>query len=255
MKDFLGYQVNQYFDYGDTISLFLNIAPNNIGDPFQPGRYAINSKEMEYGVIRYYAKLWDLPLRDINKDKDPNPKTVQDPNVYWGYVLSMGSSEGNIMASWIARDYIGGKLLIIDEEVGRMVPVVGQMLSRKKKDPLKTTVYFTSEAAHYSVIKSAVLMNVRSFGDYGNEFYPDAEIPGFKKQDKKWNLFVPPYWDFDGRVDVDILVQLVDFFAQRNHGIIVVLNYGTTFTGAFDDIATACERLRVVFKKYGLDKV
>lgn len=65
----------------------------------------------------------------------------------------------------------------------------------------------------------------------------------------------PTYSDIDGRVDVDKLVQLVEFFAQRRHGIVVILNYGTTFTGAFDDVETTCEKLRVVFKKHGLDRV
>lgn len=107
-------------------------------------------------------------MRDIEIDKDPNPKKGQDPDVYWGYVLSMGSSEGNIMAFWMARDYIGGKFLIIDEEEERIVTKVSRMVSHIEDEPLNKTVYFTSDAAHYSVIKSAVLMNVRSFSEYGN---------------------------------------------------------------------------------------
>jgi histidine decarboxylase len=47
---------------------------------------------------------------------------------------------------------------------------------------------------------------------------------------------VPTYSDIDGRADINKLVALVEFFAKRKHGIIVVLNYGTTFTGGFDDV-------------------
>jgi histidine decarboxylase len=127
MNRMIGYQANHEFDYRDTISMFLDMTANNVGDPFQRGRYTINSKEMEYAVIRYYAQLWNLPLRDISIDTDLSPTKGQDPDAYWGYVLSMGSSEGNIMAFWMARDYIAGKYLIIDEEEERIVTRMSKM--------------------------------------------------------------------------------------------------------------------------------
>ena len=34
-----------------------------------------------------------------------------------------------------------------------------------------------------------------------------------------------------------------------------MLNYGTTFTGAFDEIGACCYRILPIFKKYKLDKV
>jgi histidine decarboxylase len=47
---------------------------------------------------------------------------------------------------------------------------------------------------------------------------------------------VPVYHQEDGRIDVDKLVKLVEFFASKRHGIIINLNHGTTFLGSYDDI-------------------
>ncbi len=69
----------------------------------------------------------------------------------------------------------------------------------------------------------------------GNTYYRDAIIPGVKDSaEAPFPHLVPTYHDLDGRVDATKLEALVDFFASKNHGIYVVLNYGTTFTGAFD---------------------
>jgi len=88
------------------------------------------------------------------------------------------------MATWMGRDYVGGKYLIIDKEKSRVVPKhfkrVPKNAHKHHVEQLKPTVFFASTAAHYSVLKAAVLMNVPSFSEYGNEHYPDAIIPGIK---------------------------------------------------------------------------
>ena len=122
-------------------------------------------------------------------------------------------------------------------------------------DVLLPTVFFSSSAAHYSVLKAAVLMNVSSFADVGNDLYPDAVIPGVKEANEKFPSHVPVYNDFDGRVNPEKLAALVNFFASKKHGIMVVLNYGTTFTGAFDEIESCTTKLRDIFKLHGLDRV
>jgi hypothetical protein len=88
----------------------------------------------------------------------------------------------------MGRDYVGGKYLIIDKEKSRVVPKHFKRVSKhahkhhaeQHVEQLKPTVLFASTAAHYSVLKAAVLMNVPSFSDYGNEHYADAIIPGVK---------------------------------------------------------------------------
>ncbi len=166
-EHFIGYQANCYFQHGKDLNLYLDNHINNIGDPFQRGTFLLNSKEVEYAVARYYAQLWNVQMRDIDIDSDPTTTKMQSGDAYWGYVLSMGSSEGNIMSAWMGRDYIGGKYLIINKERKNIVPKISKIVCNKMGvkafDELKETVFFTSTSAHYSVVKSTVLMNINSF--------------------------------------------------------------------------------------------
>lgn len=168
----IGYQLDSNFKHTAGLERFLDVHINNIGDPNEKGTYLLNSKEIEYAVVRYYAKLWNARMRDMAIDSDPHNYAHQSPDVYWGYVLSMGSSEGNIMAAWMGRDYVGGKYLLVDEEKSKVVPKLGRIVSKKEDknqaEFLLPTVFFSSDAAHYSVLKAAVLMNLPSFGEYGN---------------------------------------------------------------------------------------
>ena len=99
--NFLGYQANQKLDYSE-LAAFLDIHVNNIGDPFASGNFTVNSKVLERAVLDYYAKLWQARW----------PSRSSDPESYWGYVLSMGSTEGNFYGLWNARDYLAGKFLL-----------------------------------------------------------------------------------------------------------------------------------------------
>ena len=42
------------------------------------------------------------------------PYKLDDPETYWGYVLTVGLTEGNLYAAWNARDYLSGKYLYYD---------------------------------------------------------------------------------------------------------------------------------------------
>ena len=88
-SNFLGYQANANVKHSNDLQKFMNLHINNIGDPSERGSFLMNTKEIEYAVIRYYAGLWNVTMRDIQKD---NNLQLQDPEAYWGYVLSMGSS-------------------------------------------------------------------------------------------------------------------------------------------------------------------
>ena len=65
----------------------------------------MNTKWMECNVLDYYASLWNGKWS----------YKLEDPETYWGYVLTMGSTEGNLYAAWNARDYLSGKCLYSDE--------------------------------------------------------------------------------------------------------------------------------------------
>ncbi|MCO5577486.1 hypothetical protein L7F22_031317 [Adiantum nelumboides] len=54
--------------------------------------------------------------------------------------------------------------------------------------------------------------------------------------------------------DLDGLATLVEFFASRGYPIFICFNYGTTFKGAYDDVALACSKLHPILEKYNLLK-
>ena len=96
---FLGFQVNQSFD-SETIKPFLDIPLNNDGDPFSTASLdALNSKVMECAVLDYFAELWGIQQSSPINDEQRQ---------YWGYITAMGSSEGNLLAFFNARDYLAG---------------------------------------------------------------------------------------------------------------------------------------------------
>ncbi|MDR0383030.1 MAG: hypothetical protein LBH50_03490, partial [Spirochaetaceae bacterium] len=113
-SNFLGYQVNQKFDYKKNLSEFLNIHINNIGDPFVSGNMTVSTKFVERAVLDYFASLWHA--RWPHEEKKPHNHSLEWKDSYWGYILSMGSSEGNLYALWNARDYLQGKYLLIDKK-------------------------------------------------------------------------------------------------------------------------------------------
>ena len=83
----IGYQNNLSMpEYEKLLSPYLGIMSNNIGDPFTAGTFTVNTKVMECNVLDYYASLWNAKW----------PYKLEDPETYWGYVLTMGSTEGNV---------------------------------------------------------------------------------------------------------------------------------------------------------------
>ncbi len=102
----MGFQANQDICYREDLQPFLNYHINNVGDPFQTGSFTLNSKWMERAVLDYYARLWNAKW----------PHDPHDPESYWGYVLTMGSTEGNLYGLWNGRDYLAGKCLLDDPE-------------------------------------------------------------------------------------------------------------------------------------------
>lgn len=242
-EHFLGYQANQKMDYMDDTKQFLNCHVNNVGDPFTPGNLTVNSKVMEQAVLDYYATLWNAKL--------PHDPSV--PDSYWGYVLTMGSTEGNLYGMFNARDYLAGYKLEVDDKTSpdkrrtnyiKAKPVEG-------KDNAYTPVALFSDDTHYSIIKAMRVLKIQTFHDIGKELYPDQNPldPG-----KPWPKEVPSKDGNDGPgcVDVDKLKTLVEFFAKEGYPIMICCNYGTTFKGAYDDVESVGNTLMPIFKKYGL---
>ncbi len=236
-RNFLGFQANQNLDFQE-LAEYLDYHVNNIGDPFQPGSFGTNSKWMERAVLDYYARLWNVPW-----PHDPQ----NNPDSYWGYVLAMGSTEGNLYGLWNARDYLSGKFLLYDpRELARLFAArqanesfelpsellyVQAPLPEGEPEEYFVPIAFYSDSTHYSIVKILRVLGIQSVkvGSTGGPFGP-------------------------GSIDIDDLVRKVEEYAARKHPILLCFNYGTTFKGAFDDVKAAGEALIPIFNRYGQDR-
>ncbi|MFI1258921.1 histidine decarboxylase [Streptomyces netropsis] len=249
----LGYQVNLSLDGHAALGRFLGYHINNIGDPFVDSNYSLHSRWLERAVLEHYARLWHAPLPE-----DPARPGAEDG---WGYVLSMGSTEGNLYAMWNARDYLDGNALVRDEVSGDASCRTSYLRAQHPDDNPNAymPVAFFSQETHYSHIKAMRVLDIPTFYDLGGSLYPGEcpiDVAGTGMQTYNgWPLGGVPTTGGDegpGTVDVDALVALVDFFAAKGHPVLVNFNIGSVFKGAYDDVQGACERLRPVFERHGL---
>jgi len=242
---FLGYQANQQMDYKDDTMQFLDCHVNNIGDPFRDGNFTANSKIMEKAVLDYYAQLWKATI----------PHSPNTPESYWGYVLTMGSSEGNLYGLWNARDYLAGRKLIVDDPgtKSRRISFL-QAKTVKGKENAYTPVAFFSEDTHYSIIKAMRVLQIPTFYEIGKKFYPGKNPLDPHGQWTSEYQEVPSLAGKDGPgcIDIDKLEILVKFFASEGYPILICANYGTTFKGAYDDVEAIGKRLMPIFTELGL---
>ena len=203
---------------------------NNGGDPFLLGTaYSHHLKWMARNVLDYYASLWNARW----------PHRQSDPDSYWGYVLTMGSTEGNLHALWSARNYLS--------TLNPATSVPGHIFtSSPAHHEFKVPVVFFSRNSNYSLYKCCDIVNLPTFDSVGRALYPKEDPLG-----GEWQAGVPCTGGDSGpgTIDVDALELLVNFFSSRGHPIIVVFNYGTTFKCGYDDVEMAGERLVEILKK------
>ncbi|MCP4219293.1 MAG: histidine decarboxylase [bacterium] len=264
--DFMGFQANQDEEYSDYAWL-LNMHLNNLGDPFTGGLFTLNSKFCERAVLDYFAALWNVDWPFCEDEKQPSLR-------YWGYVLTMGFTEGNIYGLYNARDYLKGRMLI--EETtdpkanvarfsrGKEVPVKKTLFlspadSDKEREDKKPPIIFFSEDAHYSVVKAARILEITTFFDEGQEQYNgQCPITQHLKGENKgaWPKDGVPSHNFDednpdsGTVRIEYLKELVEFFVKRHYPVIIVLNVGSTWKGAYDDVPAVNDMLKELEKTY-----
>lgn len=259
---FTGFQGNQDQSYAGVFPYLLDMHANNIGDPFSSGRYTLNSKFCERAVLDWFAALWN-----VNWPHAGNTDAASNADRYWGYVLTMGFTEGNIYGLFNARDYLRG-LVLLDEPLsdaridayasrGREVPDRQLALVTPINDPDHSPnaydpVLFYSEDVHYSVTKAGRLLDLPTFQQMGQQRYP-GQCP--ITETGEWPAEVPSS-DFDdnnprsGSVKVDELEALVRFFVARGHPVIVVANLGTTWKGAYDDVPAIDRMFRDLGREY-----
>ena len=86
--DMFGYMVSCNFQCPSQIdSPLANVLTCTCGDPFNDKNVLILPK---WVILDYFASLWNAKW----------PHDPADPDSYWGYVLTMGSSEGILHALW-----------------------------------------------------------------------------------------------------------------------------------------------------------
>jgi len=238
-KNFIGYQVSEKVQYSKMLSFLLDMHTNNVGDPFVNGNLTVNTKIMERAVLDYFAKLWNVET----------PSTPANKESYWGYVLSMGSTEGNLYGLYNARDYLKGKALYVEPggQMSLVKPLKENLHSKHAFHP----VAFFSQDTHYSITKIVRALEIRTFYEIGEKEYK-YQCP--ITPDGRWPKEVPSEGGNagPGSIDVNKLLQLVEFFARTGSPPLIVLNVGTTFKGAYDDVEQVGYRLKPILQKYGL---
>lgn len=83
--NFLGYPLAKDLDYA-RFAPFLNLCINNVGDPESNSTLAIDTKEIERKVIKFFSNVLNANTEDV-----------------WGYVTN-GGTEGNLYGLYVARE-------------------------------------------------------------------------------------------------------------------------------------------------------
>jgi histidine decarboxylase len=218
---------------------FMSAHLNNGGSAYGASHTGLTTLWMERNVLDYFASLW-------NAKWPHNPK---DPESYWGYTLTMGSTEGNLHALWNARNYLSGKYVSSSKEESKGILSnyhYSQCILPADNPNAFSPVVFYSQEVHYSFMKATEALAIPSFYEIGSQKYP-SECP----LGSDWPLAVPCEGGDggSGAIDIEALKTLVDFFSAKGHPIIVIFSYGTTSKGAYDDVKTAGEALVPILKK------
>lgn len=94
---FLGYPCSAAFDYAPLFR-FLAFPANNVGDPYLPSNFHLNTHDLEREVVAAFAGLTHAPAGD-----------------YWGYVTH-GGTEGNMYGLFLARELYPAGIVYYSED-------------------------------------------------------------------------------------------------------------------------------------------
>jgi len=94
---FIGYPCNAIFDYSPLFK-FLNHPVNNVGDPYVPSNFHLNTHSFEREVLDVFQSLTHAPPQDA-----------------WGYV-SCGGTEGNLYGIFLGRELFPEGLVYYSED-------------------------------------------------------------------------------------------------------------------------------------------
>ncbi len=93
----LGYPCNGLFDYSPLFR-FLQYSMNNVGDPYLPSNYHLNTHTFECEVLEIFKTLTEAPA-----------------GTTWGYVTN-GGTEGNHYGLFLARELLPGGMVYYSQD-------------------------------------------------------------------------------------------------------------------------------------------
>ena len=94
---FIGYPCNANFNY-EPLYRFLAYPINNIGDPYIPSNYHLNTHRFELEVLKFFEELTQAPAGET-----------------WGYVTN-GGTEGNHYGLFLAREILPDGIVYYSQE-------------------------------------------------------------------------------------------------------------------------------------------
>jgi histidine decarboxylase len=116
----LGYPATHLLDFSPLLP-FMESSFNNIGDPFAPSSYRINTHDLEREVIAWFKTILHAPEDSV-----------------WGYVTS-GGTEGNMYGMYLAREFLPGGIVYYSEDthysIAKILRLVGARSIMIKSQP------------------------------------------------------------------------------------------------------------------------
>jgi histidine decarboxylase len=106
---FVGYPCTADFDYSP-LYRFLGFPINNVGDPFLPSNYHLNTHEYEREVLEFFRKLFRAPS-----------------DGFWGYVTN-GGTEGNMYGIYLGREMLPDGMVYCSEDTHYSVSKILRLL-------------------------------------------------------------------------------------------------------------------------------
>lgn len=238
---------------------------NDVNGFFEPDFFSSNSQLPDQDLLEYFAKLWNS-VPDSSSTSTEHAQGYESR--YHGYILKNGCTETTIYGLCNARDYLKGRSLIEYPHQASQESTAGPAVEKRVvyANPLPleansasgnsqnayTPIVFYSEDAHYSVVQAVRLLELTTFYQEGRARYP-GQCP--ITRNGEWPEEVPSH-DYDkndplsGTIRVDDLTTLVRFFAGRGYPIVIVLNLGTTWKGAYDDVPAVDKMLKELEEEF-----
>lgn len=106
---FIGYPCSSAFDY-TPLFRFLGFTINNVGDPFVPSNYHLNTHTFECEVLEFFRALCHAPA-----------------DGFWGYVTH-GGTEGNMYGIYLGRELLPDGMVYYSEDTHYSVPKILRLL-------------------------------------------------------------------------------------------------------------------------------